>query len=193
MPGSKYQITRAFWGGSYQVAQSGTHLYHVDNSHLTPGKPDLTFHAGADTTSPVVGVCKYAHFSSNTEIGLGDPNQSHSMKWERMNSQGTMSPRHSFRVGFGDRTPETFTWKNTRSLGTGMTGNLKLVHEPTQKVVSVFSASNGFSRKAGELEITAAYGKEFDFMVLITVLAICEGRQRRSSAAAGGAGGGGGA
>lgn len=191
MPGSQYQITRSFWGGRYSIAQGGTHLYHVDNSHLTPGKPDLTFHAGADTSSPVVGVCKYGHFSSNTEIGLGDPAHPHSMKWERMSRQGTLNIRYSFRMAFGDRSPETFIWKNTRSHGSGITGNLKLVRETSQDVIAIFSASNGFTRKAGTLEIAAAYGNEFQFMVLITAIALCESRQRRQAAAAGGGGGGG--
>ncbi|KAJ5180847.1 hypothetical protein N7492_004057 [Penicillium capsulatum] len=187
-PCTQYLINCGFWGGSYDILQDGAHLYHVDVSRFTPGKPDLTFHAGPSTSGNVVAVCKYEKFSLDSEIGLGNPGQPLGLQWERLNAHGFMTKRFTFRVGFGSGPPEVFVWKNTHSLGKGITGNMKLMHEQTNTLTAVFSASNGLSGKAGRLEIYGPHAKEFQFMVLITAIAVRERTEGRSGGAAGGGG-----
>lgn len=95
-PIAQYTITRGVFRSSYDITikgQRGSPLYHVDNSHWTPGKPDLTFHTGANTTGPIAGVIKYRHFSSDTEIGLGDPSQPHAIEWFCLNRDSMISQR----------------------------------------------------------------------------------------------------
>lgn len=186
---AQYSITHSLWRHDYEVA--GTHVFHVDNSAFQPGKPDLTFHAGRDTNAPIAGVCKFRHFSSDTEIGLGNPSLPTGMSWERLSSKGFKKVQYAFCMSLADRPPQTFTWKKTHSLGKGGSSNLKLVEEQTQNVVAVFSSGGSFSKRTGQLDIYADYGERFHLMVLITGLALREKLRRKSNAAAGAASGGG--
>lgn len=187
-PSAQYSITYSLWSHDYEVA--GTHSFHVDNSTFRPGKPDLTFHAGRDTNAPIAGVCKFRHFSSDTEIGLGNPNLPNGMIWEGLNSTGFMKVQYVFCMRFADRPLQTFTWKKTHSLGLGGSSNLKLVEEQTQNVVAVFSSGGTFSKKASQLDVYANYGERFHLMVLITGLALREKLRRNSNNAAAGVAGG---
>jgi hypothetical protein len=207
-PITQYTITRGVFRSSYDITTTGQHgqpLYHVDNSHWTPGKPDLTFHAGANTTGPIAGVSKYRHFSSDTEIGLGDPSQPHAIEWFRLNRDSIMSGRYSIRITLGITTtgrnnvnnnqqqqqPRTFTWKRTRALSRH-SGGLKLVDE-SDRVVAVFGSGGSFST-SGQMDIYVQYGERFQLLVLVSGLALREklARARKAAAAGAGAGGGGG-
>ncbi|KAJ5893057.1 hypothetical protein N7504_009748 [Penicillium tannophilum] len=185
----QYSITHSLFRHDYEILSNGNHMFHVDNSQLTPGKPDLTFHEGPDTKGPIAGVCKYRHFSSDAIIGLGDPRHP-SMSWEHLSRDSLLSCRYSFRVRLDDRT-RTFTWRRTHSIK-GET--LELVHEATHDLIAEFSSGTTFSKKAGQLEIYKCYGDQFALLVLITGLALREKlRRKRTNSAAGAAGAGGGA
>jgi hypothetical protein len=183
---AQYHITHSVWRHDYKI--SGSHTFHVDNSAIRPGKPDLTFHAGPDTNAPVAGACKFRHFSSDTEIGLGDGRSG--ISWERMSRESLRKVQYAFRMDLKDR-PHRFTWKKTSSLGGSHSGNLKLV-EDSGKVVAVFSAGGSFSMKTGQLDVYANYGERFSLMVLITGIALRE-KLRRTNNAASSAGAGAGA
>ncbi|KAJ5532037.1 hypothetical protein N7494_008589 [Penicillium frequentans] len=184
----QYSITHSLFRHDYEILSDGNHMFHVDNSHLTPGKPDLTFHEGPDTKSPIVGVCKYRHFSSDAIVGLGDPSRP-SMSWEHLSRESIFSSRYSFRAKVNDRTC-TFTWRRTHSM---KGGTLELVQEATHDLIAKFSSGTTFSKKAGQLEIYKCYSDQFALLVLITGLALREKLRRRSNSAAGAAGAGGGA
>jgi hypothetical protein len=184
---AQYHIAHTVWRHDYEV--SGSHVFHVDNSALRPGKPDLTFHAGPDTNAPVAGVCKFRHFSSDTEIGLGDPSKS-GISWERMSRESLRKVQYAFCMDPGDRRQHRFTWKKTSSLGGSHTGNLKLVEESSGNVVAVFSSGGSFSKKTGQLDVYANYGERFSMMVLITGIALREKLRRANNAAASSAGAG---
>jgi hypothetical protein len=198
MPGSnstptvQYKITRGVFRSSYDITSNGQPLYHVDNSHWTPGKPDLTFHTGTSTTGRIAGVSKYRHFSSDAEIGLGDPSQPHTMEWFSLNRDSLMSVRYTIRmpVSSSDQQPRTFTWKKTRALSSH-SGGLKLVDE-SDRVVAVMSGGR-FSSTAGLLDIYVQYGERFQLLVLVSGLAFREKLARARKGAAGAGGGGGGA
>lgn len=183
---SRFRITHSMWHHDYDVR--GSQVYHVDNSSWSPGKPDLTFHAGSNTSAPVAGICKFKHFSSDTEIGLRDSKQPDGMSWVRLNRQGFFKVQYNLRMDVGDHQPHIFTWKSTRSRGIDTSDNLKLVDEQTRQVVAVFSSGSAFSSKPSQLDIHVNYGDRFQLLVLVTGLAVHENSRRARAAAAGSAG-----
>jgi hypothetical protein len=192
-PIAQYTISRGFLHKAWDITINGQTVYHVDNSHWTPGKPDLTFHAGPNTTGPIAGVSKYRHFSSDTEIGLGDPAQAHAIEWFCLNRDSRISVRYSIRMSIGsNHQPCTFTWKRTRSLGSSRhSGDLKLVDE-SDRILAVLSSGGSFTSTSGQMDIYAQYGDRFQLMVLVSGLALREKLARARKAAAASAGGGGG-
>lgn len=194
-PTAKYIITHSFWRHHYDVSTPNkTHLFHVANSSLTPGKPDLTFHTSPDNNGPIAGVCKFRHFSSDSEIGLGNPSSPGSMEWEYLHKQGFTKRQFWFRMHMDDGRKQTFTWKRTHSLGSGYE-NYKLVEEGSNNVVAVFSSGSVFSKTTGSLDIYRNLGQRFYLMALISGITVVERARRAkasSAASAGGAGGAGG-
>ncbi|KAJ5431856.1 hypothetical protein N7445_008354 [Penicillium cf. griseofulvum] len=192
-PAAQYLITHSFWRHNYDVSTTNkTHLFHVVNSSLTPGKPDLTFYRGPDPNGPIAGVCKFRHFSSDCEIGLGDPERPNKMDWEYLHKQGFMKRVYWFRMQVEDGTKQTFTWKRTHSLGSGH-ADYKLVEETSQTVVAVFSSGGIFSKTTGSLDIYFHLGSQFYLMALMSAISVIErARRARQSSQAGGGGGGGG-
>ncbi|KAJ5484512.1 hypothetical protein N7453_011980 [Penicillium expansum] len=194
-PAAQYLITHSFWRHNYDISTTNkTHLFHIANSSLTPGKPDLTFHSSPDSSGPVVGVCKFRHFSSDCQIGIGDPGRPNKLDWEYLHKQGFTKRIYWFRMQLDNGTKQTFTWKRTHSLGSGYE-NHKLVEESSQTVVAVFSSGGNFSKTTGSLDIYSKLGPRFYLMTLISGIALVEKvrRAKQSSAGAGvGAAGGGG-
>ncbi|KAJ5457211.1 hypothetical protein N7530_012485 [Penicillium desertorum] len=197
-PAAQYLITHSFWRHNYDVSTTNkTRLFHVANSSFMPGKPDLTFHRSPDANGPIAGVCKFRHFSSDCEIGLGDPERPNRMDWEYLHKQGFMKRTYWFRMQLDDGTKQTFTWKRTHSLGSG-SENHKLVEETSQTVVAVFSCGSISSKTTGYLDIYSNLGPRFSLMALISGIALIEKGRRTnqttalSGASAGGGGGGGG-
>ncbi|KAJ5165810.1 hypothetical protein N7492_006106 [Penicillium capsulatum] len=191
-PSTQYAIKRSFWGGHLDImaADTGQRIFHVNMISFAVRKPSMIVHSGSSTLGPVVAACKFKSFSADIDVGLGDLAQPSSMKWERLTHAGTFSPRWTFRVAVGGRHPQSFTWKKTHSMGTGSSGNWKLVNEQTQSVLAVFTLANGITRRACELNIYSHdYGEQFNFMVVLTGTAMYVGMQRGG----GGGGGGGGA
>jgi hypothetical protein len=194
---AKYIVTHSFWRHNYDISTPNkTHLFHISNSSLTPGKPDLTFHTSTDSNGPIAGVCKFRHFSSDTEIGLGDPSSPGNMEWEYLHKSGFTKRQFWFRMHLDDGSKQTFTWKRTHSLGSGYE-NYKLVEESSKTVVAVFSSGSVLS-KSSSLEIYFDLGKKSNLMALLSVIAVVERARRAKTASAasaggatGGAGGGG--
>jgi hypothetical protein len=106
---AKYITTHSVWRHNYDISSPNkTHLFHVSNSSLTPGKPDLTFHASTDSNGPIARVCKFRRFSSDTEIGVGDPCTPDSMEWEYLHSQGFTEGQLWFHIHLDDGCNQTF-------------------------------------------------------------------------------------
>jgi hypothetical protein len=114
--------------------------YYAEFSRYTPGKPDVTLHAGGEDTGDVLGLCKLP-LSRGFVIGLGDPsiNNGDKMLWEDVDFQGnrltdpqyvmTMAPDSGL-----DR--RSFRWKRESYL------NWKLVDEEAGEARATFQ-SNG--------------------------------------------------
>jgi hypothetical protein len=179
-----------------------TPVCYVNNSIFTPGKPDLTLHAGADAKGPILAVCKFVLFSTGLKIGLGDPKDPNAVTWEDVTRESRDHSRYRFEMTIypsritqniarngeaGER--RAFLWKRTHSVGVEDSKpwmispcNFKMVEERTGELVAVF-ANNGFKslKKKGKIEIVKAYGKDFDTAVILTGLAMVEKERRRSS------------
>lgn len=189
---AQYSIKSSFFGGHYEIRPRDSEqlVYYVNCLSFTLSRPSVIVHAGSSTAGRVVGGCKLKSFSRDIEVGLGDLNQPASVKWERMLYTGVWSHRYAFRVAFGSGRPQNFTWKRTHSWGSGGSGDYKLVNEESQTVVAVFEGSRTMIWRPGYLNIFAHdYGEQFNFMVLITLIALHVATSRGSS----GGGGGGGA
>lgn len=173
---AQYFITHSTFRHNYQV--NGPQLFFVDSTSRI-GQPDLTFHTGSEN-GPIAGACQFHRLSSDTEIGLTDPRHPGSMAWQRMSRQGVWSDTYHFHMGFVDQRPRSFTWKSTRSMGSGWGGDLKLVDDATQHVVAIFSTAGLSMSKTGQLDIYANYGERFQLKVLMSALAIHEKKRRAS-------------
>ncbi|KAL3465163.1 hypothetical protein BJX64DRAFT_253295 [Aspergillus heterothallicus] len=187
----------------YRVSDAHkNHIYFVYNSHLAPGKADITVHIGEDRHAPVAGVCKFIHLSRHCKIGLGDPERAGSMVWEDLNCQNIPMTKYRFEMSVpsanGGHERRSFLWKRTQSVGADGDSpsffslrNFKLVDELKGQDVAVFT-SNSFKspRKNGKLQMAADYGPDFEIMTLITLLAMYERIRRRTGGKGGGGGGG---
>ncbi|KAL2808935.1 hypothetical protein BJX63DRAFT_13653 [Aspergillus granulosus] len=189
----------------YRVSDADKkHLYFVYNSHLTPGKADITVHTGEDKHAPVAGVCKFIHLSRHCKVGLGDPERAGSMVWEDLHCQNISMTKYRFEMSIpsanGGYERRSFLWKRTQSVGVNGDSpsffslrNFKLVDELNGQNVAVFTSTSFKSpRKNGKLQVAAEYGPGFDMMALITLLAIYERIRRRTAGNGGGGGGDGG-
>jgi len=185
------------------TAGDKTPLFYVKISSLAPGKPDVTLHAGQHQSDPIAAVCKFRHFSSDSKVGLGNPDEPSRMVWEDLTKEKWNHSKYRWEIAiYPDRMALTspgkrkgFVWKRTHSVGVGdstpnlfSTRNRKLEDESTGEIVAVYSDNGvGSFKKCGKFQINVDYGKDFDTMVLITGLSLLEkGRRRRNSASGGG-------
>jgi hypothetical protein len=170
-------------------------VYYINNSSFTPGTPDVTMHAGAEKTGPILGVCKWGHMYSKTvKVGLGDPGNmgGNDMVWEELvRTSGTLT-QSEFKVAM---TPQhsherrTFVWKRATKEELGDEDaakwtyqNLRLLDEVTGETVGSF-ANNGtksWSKKGKIRVVSGVYGEDWEKMMVLCCLALIEkGRRRR--------------
>lgn len=171
--------------------------------------PDLALHQGVDKHAPVVAV---AHFrlSRDLKLGIGNPEEGDKdMVWEKMEniSKGLGHSKYRVEMTINDGR-RSFLWQRTRDRADGVQGagkwinwNYRLVEESTGEVVAVYLENFLKSwKKKGKLQLKADLGKQWELMVLLGSLGLCEKASRRAryrSAAVGGpaagaaAGGGG--
>ncbi|RAL04330.1 uncharacterized protein BO80DRAFT_347568 [Aspergillus ibericus CBS 121593] len=199
-----YQISNTAFRHHYNVTTAtGEQLYRVENSSLTPNKPDLTFHAGSDNNGPTVAVCKFLHFSRHLKVGLGDPRDVNSITYEDLLAQDHRHAKYRWQMTMqaaNGYERQSFLWTRTHNVGVQEDSktnkfsnrNFKLVEEQTGRVVAVFTNSVWAFKDTGRLQVYVDYGRDFDLMALTTVLALYEKARRRrdASAASGGAAGG---
>lgn len=186
-----YQIQRSMLHHDYMVTSpNGEQVLHADNSSFTPGKPDLTFHRGADDQAPVVSVCKFAHFSRHFKVGLGDPQSPNAVEWGDVECQNWRQTKYALQMpldaGNGMKV-HGFLWKQS-SLG----DDAHIIDDRTGATVAVFNSASFSLRKVGTLGIQVNYGRDFELMVLTTGIALFEKQRRAKTAAVAGGGGGGG-
>lgn len=185
---TKYTVTHPTWSNSYNVSANNVHRFHVDNSSLTPGKPDLTFHSSTDNRGPIAGTCKFRTFSSSSDIRLCSP--SSATRFEcKLQKEGTYHVKFWFCMKVEGKNM-TFTWKRTSSNGRGY----KLVDKANKECARFLSERKFFSTTTWNLTFSQTFGPDFEMMALMSGLTCIERANRSSNAgaAAAGAGGGGG-
>lgn len=165
---------------------------YVRCSSFTPGKPDLTYHAGETEDAPIAAVCKFIHFSRHCKVGLGDSDDPN-IAWEDLiRHKLTTHYRFENTVNNGER--RAFVWKRTNTVGIGdekpsklSSRNFKLQDEQTGELVAVY-LNNGTKswKKSGKFQINVDYGPVFDTMVFITGLSLLEKERRRARSQEGG-------
>ncbi|KAJ5761455.1 C6 zinc finger domain protein [Penicillium manginii] len=179
---ARYNITSTFWKHHYEI--TGSHNLYVDNSQMTPGKPDLTFHSG-NKGGPIIALSKYKHFSSDIEIGLSE-GPTNSMSWDTLHRDGWRSSKYKFTAEVNGRR-ETFTWHSTHKMSLTRGGSLELVHDRTGAVEAVFASHCGLKGSDHVLTINACHDHRFQLLVLMTCITLAEKTRRRNEAAAAGA------
>ncbi|KAJ4865323.1 hypothetical protein T069G_01853 [Trichoderma breve] len=186
-----FQITKPVFKYDYQIIPEGEEtLYKVKNSPFPRGgTPDLALLDGPDKTAPVLVVCHMPKFSRHFKIGFGDPADPDSIIWEdfikpkiggceRRISVSFASDGSICETGQGQR--EEFTWKRTHHVGVdgkklhhSRLRNRKLIDERGE-VVAIFTFD-----KTGWLQINLDRGRDFDVMVMVTLLSIIEWMRRQ--------------
>ncbi|KAF7714730.1 Uncharacterized protein PECH_007733 [Penicillium ucsense] len=190
--GVRFIVSHGVFQHAYDICNStGQAEYHVDVSHWTPGKADMTFHKGADSSHPIIGIAKFQHLSKDAELGLVDPSRPEGMERIPLPCDAFMTVQYAFQVIFpGEHHRRTYTWKRTRSHGFGSQA-LKLVDE-TGRVIAVYSAGGGLTSRTGQMDLYVNYGEKFQLIALMSGLALQEKLHRsRKHGAAGVAGAGG--
>ncbi|PVH67820.1 hypothetical protein DL98DRAFT_523109 [Cadophora sp. DSE1049] len=124
------------------------------------------------------------------KVGVGDSSidAGSNLIWEEITKESKM--KHSeykwTMTVPGTHERRTFIWKRTRNFGLESTSakwastNFKLIDPQTDEIVANF-ANNSIKqwKKMGKFVIRAQYGEEWEFMVLLTALAIIEKARRR--------------
>lgn len=188
----QFNIYHTFFNHHYSIHTADKRLLlYVDNSLWTPGKPDLTFHAGPDNKAPVVAACKFIHFSRGIRVGFGDLKDPNSVTWEELSCQNVVRAS-KYRIDFTIRddsgsSRRSFLW--TRAM---FTHDHDLVDEQTGETIAQFDNSAFSLSKTGKLYIHKHYGQDFELMVLTTAIGLIEKHRRRQSGGGGGGGGDGG-
>lgn len=184
-PFCQYHITHTPWRHNYDVkTPDGQQLYHAFNAQWAIGKPALKLYAGSDDNGLVVGAVTNLQFSSKCEVCLGDPSQE-DIAWQVMRNTGVTSIQYVSQIDLGDGTVVRFTWKEKQSKGiSGIVRGetYEMVNNETEEVLAVFSAGSSFTmkKKTAHFDIYANYGKDFNLMALLTILAVREKQRRRT-------------
>lgn len=153
--------------------------YYVEFSRYTPGKPDVTLHAGGEDTGNVLGVCKLPELTKGFAIGLGDPgvNNGDKMLWEDVDFKGTWltDPQYGWIMApdsGSDR--RSFRWKRESYL------NWKLVDEGVGETRATFQ-SNGLKSwsKMGKMKISGDLGRELEIGAVLVMSGIFQKARKR--------------
>jgi hypothetical protein len=193
-----YGFYYASWHLDTKICDEEKNTIYFSETHEWTSAPDVVLRQGADKHAPVIAVARF-RLSQHLKLGLGDPDASEQgMIWEDLKNMATWGMGHSkyrFEMTINhERRP--FLWQRTRDSADGVHGvnkvgdaNYKLLDERTGEVLAVY-LDNLFKswRKTGKLQLKADLGKDWELMVLIGCLGLCEKASRRArNRAAGGA------
>lgn len=155
--------------------------------------PDVTLHAGTDSTGEIIGVAHF-RFSRHIMLGLGNPiNDASGVVWEQMQRQTFFKNKWTFEFtdsnGCNRDTPSLgapvrrhFMWQRTSQATDGVKGvgkmsirNVRLVDQDSGEVVAVFLADNLTSlKKKGELRIFQKFSPDLEKIIILGCASISE-------------------
>lgn len=164
-----------------------TPLFYAKVSTFTPGKPDITLHAGNARHGAVAGASKFLKTSSDSKLCLGDPNDSLNGVWEDLSRESMDHSQYRFETTI-DGQRRSFVWKRTHSVGVqdlrpGILSNYnyKLLDEKTGKLLGAYANKSLYVKKRGKFQLNKDYGRDFDVMFLLSGLTILERTRRRNA------------
>lgn len=177
---------------------SGSHdkpaSFVVDLSSFSPGKPDMILIAGPDVkSSPAVACANRPGLSKTFRVGLGDViHAKRNVRWEDMKNESFFNKNWIWGFDLPNGRRVQLRWAPTshhavdgKSPSRFGTTNWKLVEAdgPGDHIVGVFTGQGGVTRVCGTLQINVDWGKEFEYMVLMTTVAMFDKVKRARKAA----------
>lgn len=147
------------------------------------GKPDMTLLAGPDDKSSHAVACAYRPgFSRTFRIGLGDAiHAKDHVTWGEMKYESFFSKTllwtfnlpsgKSLRLKWSPTSHHAVDGKKPSRIG-GTNWKLVDANGPGDTILSVFTGRSGPSRTCGTLQINVNWGRDFDYLVLMTVVAM---------------------
>ncbi len=177
------------WHTRIKVCDEQKDVIYFSESHEFTSAPDIVLRQGIDKHAPVVAVARF-RLSRDLKLGLGDPDTSEKdMIWEDMQntSRGVGHSKYRLKMTInGER--RSFLWQRSRDAADGGSGpgkmgnwNYRVVDERTGEVLAVYLDNFWKSwNKKGKLQLKADLGKDWEFMVLLGSLGLCEKVSRRA-------------
>jgi hypothetical protein len=172
-----------------KVCDEQKNVIYFSNVHEVSSSPDVVLHHGPDKHAPVVAVAQF-RWSRDLKLGLGNPQTSENdVVWEEMKNLSKGIGHSKYRLEMTiDHQRRSFLWQRTRDSADGVEGvgrlinwNYKLVDERTGEVLAVYLENflKGWLKK-GKLQLKADLGREWELMVLLGSLGLCEKASRRA-------------
>lgn len=190
-----FYITRRL---DMKICDEQKNTIYFSETHEWTSAPDVVLRQGVDKHAPVVAVARF-RLSPDLKLGLGDPSTNEKdTVWENMKniSWGLGHSKYRFEMTINNER-RSFLWQRTRDPADGVQGigkminwNYKVVDEKTGEVLAVYLENflRSWSKK-GKLQMKADLGQDWELMVLLGCLGLCEKASRRARRRAGGAAG----
>lgn len=179
-----YSINRHPSLGDYQViSENKTVAFSVEVHNWKISKPDMRIYQGSKESGQRVAECTYDESDSSSRCDTGwlkGSNESHHLGgnmfvawWTRSIESNAALYRFAAMIE-ADLTPETSHVKTPRTFAWVKSSNIILLDEETGSVAAIAHRSQSGSAQHSRLEITEAYGKEFELIALSTYLVLSE-------------------
>lgn len=183
-----------------KICDEHKNIIYFSQTHEFTSAPDVVLRQGMDKHAPIVGVARF-RLSPHLKLGLGDPDTNEKdTVWEDMRniSWGLGHSKYRFEMTVNNER-RSFLWQRTRDSADGVQGigkltnwNYKVVDEKTGEVLVVYLNNLKSWSKKGKLQLKADLGKDWELMVLLGSLGLCEKASRRARRRGGAAGASGG-
>lgn len=166
-----------------QTSSPEVQAYHVETSLYNPAKPDITIHAGTDAKGRVLGDVDLKNFSGHYTVELGDVEHEPVTLSELDRVKGWNS-RHQFQFMFAGGKRETFVWRHPGEKLLSNRDDLELVtcgeeDDEEEVVLAQYLKSGGGGWKSrGRLMVREGGGRDWELMVVLTVVALVVSRRR---------------
>lgn len=180
----RYKLIQPAWSTIYTYVpdSSPNHkkvppLFVVEVSNWAPNKPHHVLHLGPDKTPPAVACSWLISTSRTSKIGLGDmmtyPDH---VQWEDFKQENFRGSEFSWGMDLHSGR-ENLKWKRTahhavdgKKASHWSAGHWKLVRkEDNNRILCVITGEAKLSTICGILQFNVDWGKEFEYMVLLTV------------------------
>lgn len=153
----------------------------VNTALNTPGKADITLHAGGDSHGKVLGVVDLKRFGGHYEVAIGDPKVEDELVWEPLEVVQYWASRHGFESEFGDEGVTAFLWRHPGEKLADHPGDMELVEEekPEYVLAQYVKAGTHSWKTRGNLLIRDGYGEAWELMATLTAMALVVVKSRR--------------